>query len=351
MSNAYIIQANQLTVVVNGKTYSVAKNGKNYTKIIEALRTKDWDLVQELVDIKASIKQYSSGKLQIKSGECFWDGKIFHNSLSKRLVDMFYDGIPVDPLVKFMENLERNPSKRAVDELYTFLEKNSLPITDGGTFIAYKRVKQATFDRPDFNIKAGDLVDAYTGKIRNNVGDQPTMKRNEVDDDCSRTCSEGLHFASMAYLDESGYASGGTLILIEVDPADVVSIPRDYNNQKGRCCSYRVLSIADDKRKAVDDSVVVRVSDIEEPHATPSLSEDMIRTAFQKVTEMLPNYRRRRVDKATKDGKTNLLGNKYTWVDPEFNDRILSDINSLLGNIHHSLTTEMSGKSLRLSLK
>lgn len=350
MSNAYIIQQNQLTIVVNGKTYTIPKNGKNYEKIVEALRIKDWDLVQELVDVKASLKQYSSGKLVIKSGECFWDGKLFHNSLSKRLIDMFYDGIPVDPLVKFMENLDRNPSKRAVDELYTFLEKNSLPITDNGTFIAYKRVYQATSDKPEYNIKTGDLVDAYTGKIRNNVGDVPSMRRNEVDDDFNRTCSYGLHFASMEYLNDSGYARSGSLLLIEVDPADVVSIPVDYNCQKGRCCAYRVLSVVDDKRKMVDDLVVVKVSDIDE--STPSeLSQDMVQTAYEKVSEMVPKYRRRRIDRSSSESKTVIQGKKYSWVDVELYDDTISNIISLLGNIHPSLTLLVTGKTLTLAIK
>ena len=29
---------------------------------------------------------------------------------------------------------------------------------------------------------------------------------------------------------------------VKIDPADVVSIPTDYNNAKGRCCKYTVMS-------------------------------------------------------------------------------------------------------------
>jgi len=30
-------------------------------------------------------------------------------------------------------------------------------------------------------------------------------------------------------------------VIVKIDPADVVSIPSDYNNQKGRCCKYMVI--------------------------------------------------------------------------------------------------------------
>ena len=30
-------------------------------------------------------------------------------------------------------------------------------------------------------------------------------------------------------------------MLLKINPADVVSIPIDYNNSKGRCCRYEVI--------------------------------------------------------------------------------------------------------------
>ena len=31
-------------------------------------------------------------------------------------------------------------------------------------------------------------------------------------------------------------------MIVKIDPADVVSIPVDYNNSKGRCCKYEVIA-------------------------------------------------------------------------------------------------------------
>jgi hypothetical protein len=140
---------------------------------------------------------------------------------------MLQDGFPVEPLVAFMENLMTNPSKRAVDELYGFLEKNSLPITPDGHFLAYKKVRQNYFD-------------CHTGKMDNSVGKVVEMERNEVDDNKDQTCSAGLHFCSQEYLPHFG-GGDSRVVIVKINPRDVVSIPVDYNNAKGRACRYEVI--------------------------------------------------------------------------------------------------------------
>jgi hypothetical protein len=127
-----------------------------------------------------------------------------------------------------MENLMTNPSKRAVDELYGFLEKNSLPITPDGHFLAYKKVRN-------------DYLDIHSGTMDNSVGKIVEMERNEVDDNKDRTCSSGLHFCSQDYLPHFGNGSDNRVVILKINPRDVVSIPSDYNNAKGRACRYEVV--------------------------------------------------------------------------------------------------------------
>jgi hypothetical protein len=67
------------------------------------------------------------------------------------------------------------------------------------------------------------------------------MERNQVDDDKDRTCSTGLHFCSQDYLPSFGSAQGNRVVIVKINPADVVSIPSDYNNAKGRACRYEVV--------------------------------------------------------------------------------------------------------------
>ena len=87
-------------------------------------------------------------------------------------------------------------------------------------------------------------MDIHSGTIRNAVGDKVSMERNDVDDNRNVTCSDGLHFAAYGYASTwAGRIDGVNrkLMLMKVHPRDVVSIPIDYNNQKGRCCYYEVV--------------------------------------------------------------------------------------------------------------
>jgi hypothetical protein len=128
-------------------------------------------------------------------------------------------------MVKFTENLLENPSRRAVTELYLFLEKGNLPITSDGHFLAYKKVRD-------------DYLDVYSGTIDNSVGQVVEMERNRVDDDKNNTCSYGLHFCSKDYLQSF---SGDRIVILKINPRDVVSIPTDYAFTKGRTCRYEVI--------------------------------------------------------------------------------------------------------------
>jgi hypothetical protein len=64
------------------------------------------------------------------------------------------------------------------------------------------------------------------------------MDRNQVNDDARQTCSAGLHFCSEGYLRNFG---GARVMILKINPRDVVSIPTDYDNSKGRACRYEVV--------------------------------------------------------------------------------------------------------------
>jgi hypothetical protein len=67
------------------------------------------------------------------------------------------------------------------------------------------------------------------------------MPRNKVDEDKDRTCSYGLHFCSISYLPHFSDSCGGHTMIVKINPKDVVAIPADYNNTKGRTCRYEVI--------------------------------------------------------------------------------------------------------------
>jgi hypothetical protein len=220
----------KIAAVVNGRPYSIASDHPNYNKIIGAIKSQDWTSFVTLADVTSQVKQYATTDgVEIVDGAVIYKGEAIHNTLTNRIVKFMGEGLPFQPLVRFLENLMNNPSKRAVDELYTFLEVGELPITEDGCFLAYKNVR-------------ANYMDIHSGTFSNKIGDVCEMPRNRVCDDSELTCSAGLHFCSIAYLPHFADDAGGHTMIVKINPADVVSIPKDYNNTKGRACKYEVIA-------------------------------------------------------------------------------------------------------------
>ena len=257
MTYPYIIQGKNIVVVIDNKPHTITTSHIGYERIKDAIKAGDWDAVKDIIEPKQVVLNYGAGNVSIQGNTLFWKGEELHTTLAARLIEMYQDGFPIEPMIAFMENLMQNPSKRAVTELYGFLEKGNLPITPDGHFLAYKKVKQ-------------DYKDCYTGTMDNSVGQTVEMERNRVDDDKDRTCSTGLHFCSREYLNHFG---GERVIIVKINPRDVVSIPADYNDTKGRACRYEVIDEID-KEKA-DEAFAKAVQSQAEREASVLTEEDL----------------------------------------------------------------------------
>lgn len=225
MSYPYLIQGNNITVVIGNKPHTISKTHITYTKVLDAIKANDWDMVKDIIEPKKVVLNYGKGNVSVQGETLYWKGKVLNTGLAIRMIAMLQEGFPIEPMVNFMENLYQNPSKRAVTELYGFLEKNNLPITPDGHFLAYKKVR-------------ADYLDVHSGTMDNSVGKVVEMERHEVDDNKDNTCSTGLHFCGQSYLKSFG---GDRVVIVKINPADVVSIPSDYNDAKGRACRYEVI--------------------------------------------------------------------------------------------------------------
>ena len=261
MSYPFLIQGNNIVVVIDNKPHTINKTHITYQRVVDAIKAGDWDTVKDVIEPKKVVLEYGQGNVAVQGDKLFWKGEEMHNALSNRMIQMLQDGFPIEPMIQFMENLMQNPSKRAVTELYGFLEKNSLPITPDGHFLAYKKVKN-------------DYKDCYTGTMDNSVGSVVEMERNRVDDDQNRTCSTGLHFCSRDYLNHFG---GDRVVIVKINSRDVVSIPNDYNDSKGRACRYEVVDEID-KEKA-DEAFAKSVQATAAPTASVLTEEDLKRLA------------------------------------------------------------------------
>jgi hypothetical protein len=229
MSYPFLIQGDNVVVVIDNKPHTINKTHITYQKVVDAIKASDWDAVKDAIEPKKVVLNYGKGNVSIQGETLYWKGRELHTSLAVKMINMLREGFPIEPMVLFMENLYQNPSKRAVDELYGFLEKGNLPITPDGHFLAYKKVR-------------ADYKDCHSGTMDNSIGQIVEMERNDVDDNKDRTCSTGLHFCSRDYLNHFG---GERVMIVKINPRDVVSIPSDYNDTKGRACRYEVVGEVD----------------------------------------------------------------------------------------------------------
>jgi hypothetical protein len=232
----------------DGQTHIVPRTDALADRLIKALKEGKLSEIPALVDAAKRIEVYSKGNFLVRDGLVHINGLPAPQVLSDKIIRFSNEGLPFQPLLKFAENLQANPSFRAVNELFTFLEKNDHPLTENGNFIAYKRVR-------------GNFMDIHSGTFDNSVGNLVEINRNQVDEDSSRTCSNGLHVANWTYA-HTQFAShnpdSDIMLEVEVNPSDVVAIPVDYNNSKMRVCKYKVLGVV---TTPFDESTVLRVVD------------------------------------------------------------------------------------------
>ena len=296
MAYPFMIQGSNIVVVIDNKPHAISKTHITYQKVLDAIKANDWDTVKDVIDPKKVVLDYGQGNVSVQGEKLMWKGDELHNSLSRRVIQMLQDGFPIEPMVAFMDNLYLNPSKRAVDELYGFLEKNSLPITPDGHFLAYKKVKfdytdvhsGTCLNKPAHLLTAEDLAKiaepagAVTVGVESVDGVDTTvlsMARNAVDDDQNRTCSAGLHFCSKEYLAHFG---GERIVIVKINPADVVSIPNDYNDSKGRTARYAIVDEID-KDKA--DEAFAKVVQAEADRQA-SITADKDLASFIRATKL-----------------------------------------------------------------
>ena len=252
---SYIITGDGVSMYIDGKSLSAEISHPKYNDILSAIRAEDWDAIPNLVNTANAIVDFagtSGVEVDVYAGIVRYNGEVMRNYLVERILDMMDEGFNINPLATYLENLMLNPSKRAVDELHGFNEYGKMPITEDGCFIAYKRIRGGydTYTGKVLNKPASTLTDEEKAMLPYTVKGVTvelvegvltvSMARNAVDDRAEVTCSQGLHFCSQEYLKSF---SGDQIVVLKINPADVVSIPVDYNNTKGRCAKYQVIDV------------------------------------------------------------------------------------------------------------
>lgn len=290
---SYILTTDGVSVYVNGALKSVSRDSLAYPQVvaaiqrdagpeeIEKLMSSDLDKVSDAVE--ALKDQRITDDVAIEGGAVTFKGKPVDNTLTARMLRQLREGFDLKPMARFLENLLRNPSYRAVQDLYPFLEYGKMPITEDGCFLAYKKVRV-------------DYRDIRTGTFDNSIGQVVSMSRNSVDEDPNRTCSYGLHVCSFEYLASYSSTPDDRVMICKINPADVVAIPKDYNNTKMRVSRYEVVGelesyqqerrdrLAEREIATEGESFELRIVGIEMEHSEWT---ETLRAAGERLEELL----------------------------------------------------------------
>lgn len=226
----------------DGTPRQVAKDHKNFKEIDELI--KNIGTFEELLELQGRIEELlnpvvllhriagdENSELSI-SDQLGLSFKInekdveIPSALGSSIMAIYKEGGNLQPMVNFLTKMASNPDPEVASQIWGFIESCGLCLTLDGNFLAYKNVNE-------------DFSSVYDCNVDNSPGTILSMPRSAVEKNPDRTCASGLHFAAWGYLRH--YAFGRKTVLVSVSPADVVSIPTDYNNQKGRACKYKIV--------------------------------------------------------------------------------------------------------------
>lgn len=227
----YLITSTLISFVAYGVTYKVQKNHAAFNEIKQLL---------EVGQTRKAVGAYNKGLKKeavagfvIKNNDFYYKGTKLPEIFAEIYRESVSNGAKLGVVNKFFDNMISNPSQMSVEDFARFLNNRKMPITDRGTFLAYKRV-------------SANFKDTYTHTFDNTPGKMVSIERDRVDSNSSQECSYGLHVCAHNYL--SNYVDDNTIV-VEIDPKNVIAVPHGYNGSKLRCCEYKSLMTMTDFKK------------------------------------------------------------------------------------------------------
>jgi hypothetical protein len=244
-STSYIFSDTSLTVSfpletdgkVQYETRTFDKSSSEYNLIKAAILGGRFGDIPKLASAQIAVKEYVKTfkeKFITAEGNVIKiDGSAVPSELADRIMVYAKEGLPYMDLVNFFRNLNKNPSNRAVQGLFRFLDKNHFPLTPDGCFIGYKGI-------------TSDFKDLHTRTFDNSIGSVVKVDRNKVCEDPEIPCAAGLHVGSFSLVSTS--YGGEIKVEVLVNPKDVVSVPFADDAEKMRVCEYKVIGISNVER-------------------------------------------------------------------------------------------------------
>ena len=250
--------SNTITIIYEGESYSVTEGQVNYEKLRTAIFHREWDKVPDYLSTEKTLEDWAEGLFTVRDGKVVYDGYTIPDAVQRRILGAVASGEDPTRYMRFWERLDRNPNHNSVQQLLNFLGHAGIPINSDGMIIAYKGVRQ-------------NFRDCHSGKFDNSPGKTLRMKRWRVSPDPKTPCHFGLHVGAREY----AAVFGKRVVIVEVDPENVVSVPDDHSCQKMRVCEYRVIGL--DNGSLLPDYNFDEVAPVDDDQLpTPAVVEDSV---------------------------------------------------------------------------
>lgn len=234
-----------ITVFHGGRPYVAGADHKNFGALMTALTQMEHDdvAIMRYLDIEQGLTdlfQPLSERVSVNGTTICFDGDPVQNALTDKILAYFFGNIDNwKPLVNFFEKVQTNPNEHSRQHLFTWLERNHFILCEDGDFLGYKGVYKHGENGFISSSSGEAMVNGrrIKGRIPTTPGVVVEMPRSKVQHSPGQACAEGLHVGNWRY---ASTFAGHHVVLVKVNPRDVVSVPSS-ETEKMRVCRYYVV--------------------------------------------------------------------------------------------------------------
>jgi hypothetical protein len=226
----YVITPKNITVVFDsGATEIFSLSSEQGEKLLGIIAKND-NVIEKINEFftEEEQKRLSQNGFSTDGEKISYKGEDLNEQVKTFLTKLLKENKNIKGIKKFCEKCLQNPQKDSIEQMWNFIRANGLFISNSGNFVGYKAVLENRFDK-------------YSQKYKNSNGAVIKEDRNTVENDPEKACGKGLHVGTWRYAKEVYGSHDDVIILISVNPKNVVSVPKDHSFQKMRICEYKVL--------------------------------------------------------------------------------------------------------------
>lgn len=320
----YITNATAIILILStGEKIRVEKTDKHYPKILQTFDLPADEQESAVKSIISPLSKIIEDGFVITPTGVTYDGEALPDPLVTKIKSIVRDGLPLDHFKRFWENLKLNPSYHVVNEtgFFDFLDYKELPITEDGCFLAFRGVGNDYWSLSgDVSTKVLQGKTNDMGQIHNEIGSVIEVLRNGVCDDRSIHCAaKSLHIGSLDY----AKSWGPRVIIVKVNPRDVVSVPNDCSCQKCRVCKYEVIGdfVGEITSSVVDEDGGETLEIIED-------DSDIVTDEYRNALDRISQYLLKKSDSGVSQVTLKQIQNIFSpnWINKETVLNILQDL-------------------------